>query len=316
MKKIQNKKEANQRKKAIKKITKGLGKITEDEKTIYCHVDERTFKKKCNYGNVYGFNLIHQPVTIYKNIFPSLYGKTYFLEKNIVYIFENITFDKPIAFNTSSPSHNYIKFQNCSFTDRISINEAENVEFINCKSVTYTIRLFVGPRVKNLKFTDDHTLTAHGLVSYLVSTYIDINSDKLEMYNTEFRSYTPKVNVKNLIMKNSSIYGYSKIEINADKMHLEESGFFSAFDIYLNTKECNDFSSIRAYDITYNGLSLFKHNDSYEEIDKLLELRQSLVDTLESIKVTEEAYQKEELNRYKKELSTSPLTRRLTKKNT
>ena len=84
MKKIQDKIQANKRKEAIKQITQGLGKITEDKTTIYCHVEEKEFKKKCNYGNIYGFNLNNYSVTIYKHTFPSLYGETYFLEKNIV----------------------------------------------------------------------------------------------------------------------------------------------------------------------------------------------------------------------------------------
>ena len=301
------------RNEAIKKITHGLGKITEDETTIYCYVDEKKFKENCNYGNIYGFNLNHHPVTIYRPTFPSLYGQTYSLVKNIVYIFDNITFDKPLSFYITSPSHNYIKFQNCSFTDRISVNEAENVEFISCKSRTYNIRFFADSRVKNLKFIDDNTLTATGLFDHI---YIDINSDTLEMHNTEFYGDEPKINVKNLIMKNSVVCSDEKLEISADKINLEESGFFSTLEIYLNTKECNDFSSIKAENIIYNGLSLFKHNDSYEEIDKLIETRQSLVDTLESIKVTEESYQNEEVSRYRKELKSSPLTRRLTKKDT
>lgn len=310
MKKIQDKIETHKRKKAIEKITQGLGKITEDETTIYCYVDEKTFKKNCNYGNIYGFNLNHHPVY--------LYSKAYLLRKNFVYIFDGISFDKPITFYISTPkeTHNYVKFQNCSFTDRISINEAENVEVIGCKSKTYIMRFYVSSKVKNLKFTNDNTLTSVGLVSYLVRTYIDINCDTLEIYNTEFCSYDPKINVKNLIMKNSDIYGSEKIELNADKINLEKSEIYSLFEIKLNTKECNDFASIKAGDITYNGLQLFKHNDSYEEIDKLIELRQSLVDTLATIKAAEESYQNEEVSRYRKELKSSPLTRRLTKKNT
>lgn len=310
MNKLEEIKEAHKRKKAIKKITQGLGKITEDETTIYCYVDEKTFKKNCDYGNIYGFNLNHHPVY--------LYGKAYLLRKNFVYIFDGISFDKPITFyiSTSKEKHNYVKFQNCSFTDRISINEAENVEFIGCKSKTYNMRFYVGSKVKNLKFTNDYILTSKGLLSYLVRTYIDINCDTLEMYNTEFCSYDPKINVKNLIMKNSDIYSSEKIELNADKINLEKSKIYSLFEIKLNTKECNDFSSIKAIDIIYNGLELFKHNDSYEEIDVLLETRQSLVDTLATIKVIEESYQKEEVSRYRKELKNSPLTRRLTKKNT
>lgn len=316
MNKFEETKEAKKRKEAIKKITRGLGKITEDETTIYCHINGRIFKEKCDYGNVYGFNLQHHPVTICRNVYPTVNGQTYSLAKNIVYIFDNIIFDKPLSFWISSPSHNYVKFQNCSFTDRISINEAENVEFMGCKSKTYYIRFFVGSRVKNLKFTNDYILTSKGLLSHLVRTYIDINCDTLEMYNTEFCSYDPKINVKNLIMKNSDIYGSEKIELNADKINLAKSEIYSLFEIKLNTKECNDFASIKAEDIIYNGLELFKHNDSYEEIDKLLELRQSLVDTLATIKDNEESYQNEEVNRYRKELENSPLTRRLTKKNT
>lgn len=313
MKKIQDKIEAHKRKKAVEKITKGLGKITEDETTIYCHINGRIFKEKCDYGNVYGFNFRHHPVTICKNFYPTVIGQTYYLAKNIVYIFDNITFDKSLSFWISSPSHNYIKFENCTFTGRISINEAENVEFIGCRSSSYKTRFFVGSKVKNLKFTNDHILTVSG---FLDRRYIDINCDTLEMYNTEFYGDNPKLNVKSLIMKNSCICSDEKLEINADKINLEESGFFSTFEIYLNAKECNDFSSIKAKDIIYNGLSLFQHNDSYEEIDKLLELRQSLVDTLATIKVTEESYQKEDVSRYRKELESSLLTRRLIKKNT
>ena len=73
---------------------------------------------------------------------------------------------------------------------------------------------------------------------------------------------------------------------------------------------------IKSNDIIYNGLSLFKYNNSYNYIDKLQKARQSLVNTLATIKVTEETYQKEEVDRYRKELKNSPLTRRLTKKDT
>lgn len=310
---IKKKKEENKRKEAIKKITQGLGKIIEDETTIYCYVDEKEFKKKCNYGNIYGFNLNNYSVTIYKHTFPSLYGETYFLEKNIVYIFENITFDKPLSFYISSSSHNYTKFEKCVFTDKISINEAENVEFIGCKSRTYKTRFFVGPKVRTLKLTNDYTLTSAGFSD---RTYIDINCDTLEMYNTEFYGDNPKINVRNLIMKNSCICSDEKLEINTDKINLEESGFFSTFEIYLNTKECNDFSSIKSDYIIYNGLELSKHNDNYEEIDNLIEARQSLVDTLATIKVNEEVLQQAEVDKYIKDLACSPLTRRLTKKNT
>lgn len=246
-------------------------------------------------------------------------GDTYSLKKNIVYIFDEICFDKPINICISSPedTHNYIKFQNCTFTCKISIDQAENVVFINNEITTYRT-IFTVTNVKNLKFINDETLTN---AIFSNNSYIDINCDTFEMYDTDICGSSPKISVKNLIMKNSSINGDEKIEINADKINLEESEIYSEFKIELNTKKCNDFSSIKTKnmkyrDIAYKGLSLRKHNNSCEEIDKLVAIRQSLVDTLATIKANEENYQKEEVSRYRKELKNSPLTRRLTKKNT
>lgn len=299
--------EKYKRKQALKKITKGLGKITEDETTIYCHIDEKIFKKKCDYGNVYGFNLSHKWVYIYNNV--------YSLRKNIVYIFDGISFYKPLTVFISSPedTHNCIKFKNCTFSERITISEAENVEFINNRSLSNITKFLVKKGVNNLKFINDKTLTT---AAFSNITYIDINCDTLELYNTDFDSDSQKISVKTLILKDSYIYGYDKMEITADQMLLEDSEINSLFEIKLNTKECNDFSSIEADDIIYKGLYLSEHNNSYEEIDKLVSARQKLVDTLSTIKEMEEKYQKEELSRYKKDLQNSPLTRRLTKKNT
>lgn len=304
---IQEKLENYKRKQAIKKITEGLGKITEDETTIYCHVDEKIIKEDCNYGEIYGFNLNHFPVYAF--------GTKYFLQKNIVYIFEGISFYKPVTFYISSPknTHSCIKFQNCTFTERITIGEAENVEFINNRSLSYITNLLVKKGVNNLKFINDNILTS---AAFSDRTYIDINCDTLEMNNTDFDSDSSKIIVKNLTMKNSYICSYDKIEITAEHILLENSEINSLEDMELNTKECNDFSSIKADNIVYNGLSLNEHNNSYEEIDNLIEARQSLMDTLATIKVNEENYQKEEASRYKKELKNLPLTRRLTKKNT
>ena len=112
-------------------------------------------------------------------------------------------------------------------------------------------------------------------------------------------------------MNNLHIYSGETIKIDADKIELIDSEISSSVEIKLNTKECNDFSSIKAHGITYNGLSLSKYNDSYEYIDKLKEERKNLVDTLATIKAVEEQYQKDEVSRYRKELKNSPLIRRL-----
>jgi len=304
---IQDKIDAYKRKKAIQKITKGLGTITEDETTIYCHVDERLFKEKCLHGNVYGINLTHFPIYCY--------GDVYSLRKNIVYIFDGISFYKPLMLHVSTPSgtHNYVKFKNCTFTNKILIGTAENVEFFNNKRLTSKM-IFLINNVQNLRFLNDDTLNSTRLFSH--DAYIDINCDTLEMCNTEFYSDSQKISVKNLIMNNSDIFSDEKLEIKADKINLEKSEIYSGFELKLNTKECNDFPSVKAEEIIYNELPLFKHNNSYQEIYKLLELRQLLVDTLATIKLAEELYQKEEVSRYRKELENSPLTRRLTKKNT
>ena len=45
---IENVLEKYKRKRVLKKITKGLGKITETETTIYCHVNEQKFKSVQN----------------------------------------------------------------------------------------------------------------------------------------------------------------------------------------------------------------------------------------------------------------------------
>ena len=47
-------------------MTRGLGKIVEDENEIYCYVDEKKFKKMYNCGNIYGFNLILNVGKMYK----------------------------------------------------------------------------------------------------------------------------------------------------------------------------------------------------------------------------------------------------------
>jgi len=299
--------EKYKRKQALKKITRGLGKISESETTIYCHIDEKRFIRKCDYGNIYGFNFQHFPVHIYNDV--------YSLSKNIIYIFDSISFYKPITFYISSPegTHSSIQFKNCTFKERITIGKAENVEFINNKSLSYITRFIAKKDVKNLRFINDHTLTS---AAFSDRTYINISCDTLEMYNTDFNSDSPKISVKNLNMEDSNICGYEKVEITAEQILLENSEINSFDDIKLNTRKCNDFSGIKADDIIYNGLYLSEHSNSYEEIDKLLEARQSLVDTLATIKVTEETYQKEKVSRYRKELKNSPLTRRLTKKNT
>lgn len=308
MNNIQYKIAMSKRRKATQKITRGLGTITEDETTIYCHINERTFKNKCDYKSMYGLYLAHLPIY--------LYGETYSLRKNIVYIFDGVSFFKPLSVYVSTPNgtHSCVKFQNCTFASEILIGKAENVEFINNKSLTSKMVFLTKKDVQNLKFIGDNTLTSSRL--YSGDTCIDINCNTLEMCSTVFYSDSPKIDVKNLMMKRSDIYSVEKIEINADKIDLEKSGIYSVSEIKLNTKVCNDFSSVQAEDIIYNGMPLFEHNGSYEEIDKLIEARQSLVDTLATIKVTEESYQKEEVSRYRKELKNSPLTRRLTKKNT
>ena len=251
---IENILEKYKRKQALKKITRGLGKITEDETTIYCHIDEKRFKRNCDKGNIYGFNLSHKWIYIYGNV--------YHLRKNIVYIFEGISFYKPITFFISSPegTHSYVKFKNCTFKERITIYEAENIEFINNKSLSYITRFLAKKGVKNLRFVNDNTLTS---AAFSDRTYIDISCDTLEMYNTDFDSDLPKISVKNLIMENSNICGYEKIEITADHMLLENCEINSLDDIKLNTKECNDLSSIKADNIIYKGLSLNEHNNSY-----------------------------------------------------
>lgn len=302
---IQDKLESYRRKQALKKITHDLGWISESENAIYCYVDEKKFKSKCDYGNFYGFNLNHKPIIIQKTI--------YELNKDIIYIFDGISFFKTLTFSISSlnGTHSHIKFQNCTFTSGISIGKAENVEFMNNRSTTSIRSFYTKKGVENLKFVNDYTLSGFADI-----TRIDINCDTLEMYNTEFHSDEPSIKAKNLIMNNSHICSGETIELDADTIELTNSDIYSSVAITLNAKDCNDFSSIKAYDITYNGLSLTKHNNSYEEIDKLVAVRQSLVDTLATIKVNEENYQKEEVSRYRKELKNLPLTRRLTKKNT
>ncbi len=269
-------------------------------------MDEKKLKKKYKSKDSYGMNLSYKPKAI-QNV-------RYNLNKNIVYIFNGITFDKKIAFCIFSNKHNHVTFENCTFTKSVYIIEAENVTFINNRSSENRIRCFTSRtkvnKVGHVKFVNDHTLSS----GFPGSTYIDFNCETLEMNETDFHGDKPSINVNKLVMNDSNIEGATSVEINADILEKKNSIIGSLYEININVKEYNDFSNVIAPNIVYNGLDLFKHNNSFEYIDKLKEERQKLVDTLATIKVAEEQYQKDEVNRYRSELKKSPLSRTLKRK--
>ena len=153
------------KKKVINKMTRGLGDIIEDENTIYCFIDEKKFKRKYDFVNRYSVNLTHLPVF--------LHGTLYSLRKNIVYIFDDVFFDKTLTLciSTFNDIHSYIKFRNCTFTENVIILDCDNLEVyssnINCNEVTI--------RAKNLIMRN----------STINSDEIDMCSDEINLENSE-----------------------------------------------------------------------------------------------------------------------------------
>lgn len=283
------------RKQVYKSITCNLGRIEETDDAIYCYVDEKKYKRKYIRTSGYAASFMCVP-------FGVTVGEDQKVFKNIIYVFDNINFDRNL-FIDSKPN---LVFKNCRFSGNISIWEANSILFDENKSNSKGVDFYVSSLVNKVEFVRDHILSGF-------PNSISINSKFLKIIDTDFRSDMPVIDVKNLIMDDSCIFGIDLLKIKSENIELlGNCCIYCPVEVRLNTKKCNDFSSFKANEIIYNGYSLSKYGD-YSYIARLREERQKLVDTLAAIKKMEEYSQKMEVDEYREKLKGRPLSRKLKK---
>lgn len=283
------------RKQVYKIITCNLGRIEETDDAIYCYVDEKKFKSKYirTYGYAAAFMCVPFGVTV---------GESQKVFKNIIYVFDNINFDRNLCIN-SKPN---LVFKNCTFGGHISIWEANSILFEENKSNSKVVNFYVSSLVDKVEFVRDYILSGY-------PKGISINSKNLKFVDTDFRCDRPVIDVRNLTMENSYILGTDLLKIKSEYIELlGNSLIYSPSELILNVNKCNNFSNINANDVIYNGYNLSEYGN-YSYIDDLREQRQKLVNTLAMIKNMEDDYQKEDVKKYSDELKGRPLSRRLEK---
>lgn len=186
----------------LKKEISSLGEYKVEDDTIMCYVTGENLKKQSKAAN--GYNLIFEEI------------KTNSKEKNkkVHYIIENIFFDKRINLIISQNCN--IIFKNCTFRDGIFIS-GRYVTFEDCKfeACVYSeddvipekhfYIMTTGSSVDTIKFIDT-LLKIKNIPNPIVEIWL--NAKKIELHNT-------------------NMTGINALEINCDKLTLDNSSISS-----------------------------------------------------------------------------------------
>jgi len=196
-------------------IISDIGKCDICNDKIVCIVDENKIKKDS--FNSWNYKLVLNGISKKFRENNKKVLKKCGLDKKIIYIIENINFDKRVYIDSYDSE---IIFKNCSFVDGIHIINADNIIFENN---TYVLkdnknRFGIATRdvedVKCIKFVNDNIfVTREEESNDEILMNLDLFSKKVEIINTKVtKNSSVLVDTKELVISESTI--------NSDELYI------------------------------------------------------------------------------------------------
>lgn len=295
-----------------KRATHNLGKVEITDDEIICYVDGNKLKRQMSEKYLNRYNIILHSIQEGKEIY-----KTYNLDKPVHYIIKNIDFDKEINI-MASMKRCHVTFEECSFKTWISISFADYITF---KNNTYS--------VNDIRYS--YSIIPHGQFCISARRIIEVN--KLEFVNDKIKVQDVEtieaVNVndinkkkigknnkksvvemwlvaKEILFINSDIINVDSLELNAEKLTMENSNFdVKEISIYtddimstnssintdiadINCGRDDAINQIQCIDISYNnlfvdGIEVNRNDGINRDVLELQQERLKLISVLKRV---------------------------------
>lgn len=273
--------------KLLGKLTHNLGEVVVEDDRIICYVDA-TKIDGILYLNEGQTNGILAGICVWPNytVKPK-YLEKYNLDKPIYFIYRNIDFYDRVWFSCPVEDHHII-FKNCRFENIIHIEGTKNVTFENnYYSLLSCNQPWLYADVENLKIINE---CFFGLGKSNSKFSINLKTKNLEIkdssFNLDKRNSGITIKAKKVNIINSYIETYCGIEIDTNKLHLNNSFITSQTKIILNDKSNynNIIEGLESPKTIYNGtnLSALKFIED-NNLDKQ-QLREILLQQLKQLK--------------------------------
>lgn len=275
------------------KSTNVKGKYTIQEDKIIFKMDDKSIHKLSENNSIIKLKI--DPILL-----ENLQRKWLKLDKKIIYVFENIHFDK--ALSVLNFSGETVYFKNCYFEEEIRLCYNGNFIF---EDNTYHDKLgiYYHGQPCFLSAFGIHSLTfmndcfTNSTKTYKYSNYppkfgikLEDEIDTLKIINSQIKIEGMgeiQAHVKNFIYESSSI---TAPNIYLEAKHIEEknnSSLTATDGLIIENEENNPISNIKAPIIIYNGETL-PSKDTYLSITKetteITKNRRMLIETLQKIK--------------------------------
>ena len=264
------KREERLKQKLLTALTHHLGEVVEKEDRILCYVSAEKIK------------LFKSKITLGKYFVPKQREiEKYNLDKPIYFIFNYIHFYDQVCLYCPIEEYNIV-FKNCYFEKEVYIEQTKNVTFQNN---TYYIPSLCGD-VENLNIINEHfhCIEKSG-DKYLLNLKVKNLKIKDSIFNFDEQDGGVRIKANKIDMIDSYIRTHEKIEIDTNKIYLNNSDIKSETKIILNEKNNynNMICGIESPITIYNGINLFSlklANTSNKQ-----QLREILLQQLKTLKL-------------------------------
>lgn len=270
--------------KELKMATKSIGRIVENEDTIFCYVSKKA---------------VH---ALIKDGYLKLNLNTK-AHKPIHYIFDSLSLPS-IYISTSE----FLHFRNCNIGPIINVQALGGISFENCG---FNNLKRLACTASSLAFTNCACVNHHNYNTY----DIDINVDSFYVFNTKFLYLIDHIKIKTMVAEflNASFQA-NDIYLKADQIK-SINGYMHADEIIIDNYN-NDFDpqtlAIKTHFFTYNRIR--EGLDGRDSMIELAKKRKELVFLLKKIKSKSNRIIHEEVKTYKNELENEPINRLIRKK--
>lgn len=287
------------------RITNNLGTVVETEDQIICYVKKSKIPKKNSFNwNIPCFGISRERKELLEK---------YNLNKKIIYIFSDISFDKN-KLNIFGYNNCNVILKDCDFKWGLFIHVRGDCIIDNC-NITAFDSLFIGAddlTIKNIDLSDE----VYGCYGFRI---LFGASEKMNIVNCNFGNNKKRVHIdlmsnEEINIDNSSIYG-DDIEIKSDKISIKDSKIDSSKKVIIDSKENNSFSVISPV-VIYNGVEITNCNRLINLEQKSLNLhlkRLELLETLKKIRNNCEELNEIKLTKYKDKLNSDSVSKVLKK---
>lgn len=287
------------------RITNNLGTVVETEDQIICYVKKNKIPKKNSFTwdiPCFGISKEHMDLL-----------KKYNLNKKIIYVFSDITFDKN-RINIFGYDNCEVILKNCDFKWGLFIHVNGNCVIDNC-NITAFDSLSIGAddlTIKNIDLSDE----VYGCYGFRI---LFGASKKMNLVNCNFGNNKKRVHVdlmsnEEINIDNSSIYG-DDIKIQSDEISINDSKIDSSKKVVVESKKNNPVD-IASPIVIYNGVEITNRNKQINIDNNSLTTyfkRLELIETLKKIRNNCEEINERKLTIYKDKLNSNSISKVLKK---